>query len=44
MFNTHKNRELFELCLWKKKEEERKKKEMDKIEIFKFGFLESVKG
>ena len=38
MLKICKDRILFELCLWKKKEEERRKK-MSKIEIFKLGFL-----
>ena len=51
MLKTRKDRILFELCLWEKKErkKERKKKEerrkkMNKIEIFKFGFFKLVKG
>ena len=42
MLKIHKDRILFELCLWKKKEEEKKKK-VNKIEIFKFGFSNLLK-
>ena len=41
MLKIRKDRILFELCLWEKKEERRKK--MNKIEIFKFGFSNLLK-
>ena len=41
MLKTRKDRVLYELCLWKRKEEEKKEK-MNKIEIFNFGFLKLV--
>ena len=42
MFNIHKDYILFKLCLAKKKE--RSRKSMNKINIFKFHFLDLVKG
>ena len=49
MLKIGKDRLLFELCLWEKKEERRKKKEerrkkMNKIEIVNFGFFKLVNG
>ena len=42
MCNIHKDRILFEIFLWKKKK--KKKKKMNETELFRFGFLNLVKG
>ena len=44
MFNVFTHRIVFELCLMKKEEEEEeRRKKMNKIEFFKFGFLDFAK-
>ena len=44
MLKFCKDHVLFELCLWNKKEKGERRKKMNKIEIFKFGFFKLVKG
>ena len=43
MLKICKNYVLFELCLWKKKEEEGRRRKINKIENFKFGFSNFLK-